>query len=280
MYKAECPEPGHRPIGQRSRKSEKQRVQMTEPPLRLSGPWRGRRARRMRCCVSVWWTTQPGPTYGPYEVAATASPGTTCHRPSFLWHWLTLLPKLHVTSCDAFYNWKLVFLNPLSPFHSSPARLPSGNQRFAVCMCVSSFCFCSVRSFCLSDSTCKWNHETCLSLSYSTSHHTPSLCRYTASVSTHVSLPYTHVFGIGNNVAVNTGVHVSFKLLFLFSTDNYPDMELPGCTVVLFLIFDESPFWFPQWLPNLYSLQQCTRALFSPHPRHLLSFCWRPFWQV
>ena len=39
-----------------------------------------------------------------------------------------------------------------------------------------------------------------------------------------------------------------FKLLFLFFSDIYPGVELLDHMVVLFLVFEEPPYYFPQWL--------------------------------
>lgn len=42
-----------------------------------------------------------------------------------------------------------------------------------------------------------------------------------------------------------------FKLVFSFSLDKHPEMELLGCmdcVVVVFLIFEEPPYCFPVWL--------------------------------
>ena len=53
---------------------------------------------------------------------------------------------------------------------------------------------------------------------------------------------------IVNNAAMNIGVHISFLISFLFSSDKYSDVELLDHMVVLFLIFEEPPYCFPSWL--------------------------------
>ena len=44
-----------------------------------------------------------------------------------------------------------------------------------------------------------------------------------------------HILAIVNNAAINIGVHVSFKLVFLVILDIYPGMKFLGHMVVLFL---------------------------------------------
>lgn len=46
-----------------------------------------------------------------------------------------------------------------------------------------------------------------------------------------------NILAIINNAAMNIGVHFSFLITILSSSDKYPKMKLLGCTVVLFLIF-------------------------------------------
>ena len=55
-----------------------------------------------------------------------------------------------------------------------------------------------------------------------------------------------HVLSIVNSVAVNIGVHVSFKLWFPHGTCLV--VESLGHLVVLFLIFKEFPYHPPLWL--------------------------------
>ena len=46
-----------------------------------------------------------------------------------------------------------------------------------------------------------------------------------------------HVLATVNNAAMNRGCVYLFKFVFLFSSDEYPEVELLDHNVVLFLIF-------------------------------------------
>ena len=66
-----------------------------------------------------------------------------------------------------------------------------------------------------------------------------------------------------------------FKLVLLFSSGNYPEVELLDHMVVLFLIFEDLLYYFPLW-PHRCTFSPATDAGFtSPHPlQHLLfSIC-------
>ena len=61
------------------------------------------------------------------------------------------------------------------------------------------------------------------------------------------------------------------ELVFSFSSDKYTEVELLDHAVVLFLIFWGNTNFFPQWLHQFTSHEQCTGVAFSPHPhQHLL----------
>ena len=56
-----------------------------------------------------------------------------------------------------------------------------------------------------------------------------------------------------------------FELVFLFSSHKYPEVELLDCMMVLFLIFEELPYFVPLWLYQFISHQKCTKISFSFH---------------
>ena len=47
-----------------------------------------------------------------------------------------------------------------------------------------------------------------------------------------------------NNAIMNTGMHISFQLMFLFLLEKYPEVELLDYMVGLFLIFEEHSYYF------------------------------------
>ena len=59
-------------------------------------------------------------------------------------------------------------------------------------------------------------------------------------------LHHFHILAIVliNNAATNTGMNMCFLWVFSFSLDKYPEVELPGHLVVLFLIFWETSMLF------------------------------------
>ena len=68
-------------------------------------------------------------------------------------------------------------------------------------------------------------------------------------------LAYFHVLAIVKNAVINTGVHLSFELAFLFLSDIYLGVEFLGHVVVLILAFWETSGLFstvaiPMYIPT------------------------------
>ena len=56
-----------------------------------------------------------------------------------------------------------------------------------------------------------------------------------------------------------------FDIGFLFPLDIFSEVELLDHIVILFLIFKEPPYCFPEWLYQ-FTFSQYTEAPVSPHP--------------
>ena len=56
-------------------------------------------------------------------------------------------------------------------------------------------------------------------------------------------LGYFHVLAIVNNAAVDMGVQYLFKLVFFFPFDKFPEVKFSEHVIVLFLIFEQCPYF-------------------------------------
>ena len=64
-----------------------------------------------------------------------------------------------------------------------------------------------------------------------------------SSVDRHLSC--FHILVIANSATRNIGVHVPFQIRIFVFSDIYPEVECWGYMVVLFLLFEKTPYCFP-----------------------------------
>ena len=72
-----------------------------------------------------------------------------------------------------------------------------------------------------------------------------------------------HIFAVLTNVVIKWMWYISLMSCFLVPVSIYPEVEWLDHMVVLFLIFEESPYCFPQWMKQFAFLTVYKSALFS-----------------
>ena len=109
----------------------------------------------------------------------------------------------------------------------------------------------------------------------------------TSSLSIHLSIDRHlccfHILAIVHNVAINTGVYISFWINLFVFFGKYPVVEFLDYGIFILNILENLHTISYSVYTGLCSHQQCTRIPFSPHlcPRLLfLVFWYWPFWQV
>ena len=94
-------------------------------------------------------------------------------------------------------------------------------------------------------------------------------------------LGFFHILAILTVIQWTEACIYIFYIVFLFSSDKFPGMELLHHVVIFFLMFVEPPYFFHSDWTSLHSHQQCKGfplPHFLTHTCYMLSFWWWPFW--
>ena len=92
-----------------------------------------------------------------------------------------------------------------------------------------------------------------------------------------------HISATVNDVAMNTERTYFFELVFLFSSDKHPEVELLDHRAVLFLVFWGTSTLFSTVAAPIYIPTNSARGFPFLHilsDTCLFSFWWKPFWQA
>ena len=80
-----------------------------------------------------------------------------------------------------------------------------------------------------------------------------------------------HILFIMNNATLSMGLHISFWITVLFSSDKYLEVGLLDNMIVLFLTFWGNSLLFSTMAcTSFHSHSQCRRVSFSPRPHQCL----------
>ena len=60
-----------------------------------------------------------------------------------------------------------------------------------------------------------------------------------------------HTLAIDDSAAINMGCMCPFETAHLYPVDKYLVVPLLGRRVVLFLVFEKPPYYFPEWMHQL-----------------------------
>ena len=143
----------------------------------------------------------------------------------------------------------------LCTWHTSFSILPSSFLHAVTKIKISFFIWLLFHSFCVY--VCIYKYISYIFFIHS------SLCGH---------LGCFYILASANNASVNIGLHIPFWTTAFIFLDKYTGQKLLAYMAVLFLIFEESPYYIPQWFHQFIFPQKAHEGSISLHPHQYLLF--------